>query len=74
MSDRLVAVYPAGEDLAVAHVRAHRRAARTGEVIDGDYTITVQVHNGLIVRGWDMPSAGYRAFIRAQHEAASEGP
>jgi len=72
MADRLVAVYPAGDDLAVAHVRAHRRAARTGATIDGDYTMIVQVHNGLIVRGQDMPSADYRAFFRAQHEAAGQ--
>jgi 4-carboxymuconolactone decarboxylase len=70
MVDRLVAVFPVGEDMAVAHVRAHRRAVRTGATIDGDYTMIAQVHNGLIVRGQDMPSADYRAFFQAQHEAA----
>jgi 4-carboxymuconolactone decarboxylase len=68
MFDRLVAVYPAGDDLAIAHVRAHRRAARTGETVDGDYALVAQVHNGLVVRGQGMPSADYRAFFRAQHE------
>jgi alkylhydroperoxidase/carboxymuconolactone decarboxylase family protein YurZ len=70
IADRLVAVYPAGDDLAIAHVRAHRRAARTGTTIDGDYTLIAQVHNGLIVRGQGMPSADYRTFFQAQHEAA----
>lgn len=66
MTDTLVAVHPAGADRAIAEIRAHRRAARTEESVEDTYVMVVQVADGLIVRGYDIPSAAYREFFQRQ--------
>src|SRR5437868_3867203 len=43
MSDELIQIDPVGEDLVVAHVRATRRGALTGESITSRYVIVLQV-------------------------------
>jgi alkylhydroperoxidase/carboxymuconolactone decarboxylase family protein YurZ len=64
MIDTLIAAHPVGDDMAVATVRAHRRAAVSGETIDGVYALVVQVADGKIVYARDLPSAAYREFFR----------
>lgn len=66
MTDTLVAAHPAGPDLAIAQIRAHRRSARTGESVDGTYVMVVQVADGLIVGGHDIAHEQYRDFFRRQ--------
>jgi ketosteroid isomerase-like protein len=69
MSDELVQAEAVGEDLVMAHVRATRRGAVTGESITSRYVIVLQVLDGTIVRGVDKVAEDYRAFFRRQAAA-----
>ncbi len=69
MSDELVQAEPVGDDLVMAHVRATRRGAVSGETIISRYVIVLQVLDGTIVRGIDKVADDYRAFFRRQSAA-----
>jgi ketosteroid isomerase-like protein len=69
MSDELDRAEPVGEDLVMAHARATRRGAATGETITSSYVIVLQVVDGAIVRGVDKVAEDYRAFFRRQAAA-----
>src|SRR3954454_18431419 len=71
MSDELIQADAVGEDLVMAHVRATRRGAVTGESITSRYVIVLQVVDGTIVRGVDKVAEDYRAFFRRQSAAVA---
>lgn len=53
-SNELVEAFAVGEELVMAHVRAHRRSRSNGDVLDADYVMVLRIEDGVITRGVDL--------------------
>ena len=69
-STDLVAAYPVGDTLVMAHVHAHRRSRQSQETVDDDFIMAFRIENGTITHGMDL--CGPRLLDFWKRNAAAE--
>ncbi len=65
-TDEMLKLFPVGNDIAVAHVRGHRKFKYTGEEITYEYILMARFENGKLTLGGDLvDTVGAAAWSRA---------
>ncbi|MBI2169566.1 MAG: hypothetical protein HYU28_08720 [Actinobacteria bacterium] len=59
----LVKAYPVGDSLVMAHVRGHRRARETGEVLDNDFVMAFRIEDSQVTAGCDLIDRSTEEFF-----------
>lgn len=60
----VVDAYAVGDSLVMVHVRGHRRARATGEVLDTDLVMSLRIDDGVITHAFDLIDARAEDYLR----------
>ena len=63
-SNDVVDAYAVGDSLVMVHVRGHRRARATGEVLDTDLVMSLRIDDGVITHAFDLIDARAEDYLR----------
>lgn len=63
-SNEVVDAYAVGDSLVMVHVRGHRRARDSGEVLDTDLVMSLRIEDGVVTHAVDLIDARAEDYLR----------